>query len=90
MAASPHTTNIPSQTPHGEVINNETIPPLEDNPRVEMPYYEITHAQLRALRLAACNLLRDLRYAPIMQFLSHTRTPARNINRNGALVSTMP
>ena len=91
MVASQHTTNIPSQTPHGEVINDEAIPPpLEDIPREEAPHYVITKEQLRALHPAARNLIRDLRYAPIMSFLTHTRTPAENITRNGALVSTIP
>ena len=61
MASSQHTTNIPSQTPHGEVINDNPIPPaLEDIPREEVPYYEITREQLRALHPAARNLIRDL------------------------------
>ena len=91
MASSQHTSNIPSQTPHGEVINDDTTPPpLEDIPGEEVPYYEITREHLRALRPASRNLIRDLRYAPIMNFLTHTRTPAENITRNGALVSSIP
>ena len=91
MASSHHTTNIPSQNPHGEVINDDTTPALlEDIPGEEVPYYEITREQLKALRPTTRNLIRDLRYAPIMGFLTHTRTPAENITRNGALVSTIP
>jgi len=49
MAASQHTTNFPSQTPQGEVINNEIVPPpLEDIPERETRYFEITREQLRA------------------------------------------
>ena len=58
MVASKHTTNFPSQTPHGEVINNEPIPPpLEDIPGGETRYYEITRAQLRALSLSKWMLI---------------------------------
>ena len=91
MAASQHTMNFPSQTPQGEVINNEPIPPpLEDIPGGETRYYEITRAQLRALRPAARDLIRNLWFTPIMEYLSHTRTPAEKITRNGALASTIP
>ena len=91
MASSQHTTDIPSQTPHREVINNEvTLPPLEDIPREEARYFEITNEQLRSLCPVSRNLVRDLRYAPIMEFLAHTRTPTENITCNGVLVSTIP
>ena len=91
MASSQHATDIPSQTPRREVINNEVaLPPLEDIPTVEARYFEITNEQLRALRPVARNLIRDLRYTPIMEFLDHTRTPADNITRNGVLVRTVP
>ena len=91
MASSQHTRNIPSQNPQGEVINDDTIPPpLEDVQGEEPPYYEITREKLRALRPVTHNLIRDLRYAPIMNFLTHTRTPADNLTRNGALVSSIP
>ena len=44
MASSQHTTDIPSQTPRREVINNEVaLPPLEDIPTVEARYFEITN-----------------------------------------------
>jgi len=91
MAASQHTTNFPSQTPHGEVINNEPIPPpLEDIPGGETRYYEITRAQLRALRPATRDHIRNLRFTPIMEYLAHTRTPPAHITRNGAIASTIP
>ena len=91
MAASQHTTNILSQTPHGKLINDKAIPPpLEDIPREEAPHYEITRAQLRALHPAARDLIRNLRFTPIMEYLAHTRTPPENITRNGALASTIP
>ena len=91
MATSQHTTNIPSQTPQGEVINNETIPPpLEDIPGRELRYFEITREQLRALRPAARDLINNLWFTPIMEYLAHTRTPPENITRNGAIASTIP
>ena len=91
MVASQHTTNFPSQTPQGEVINNETIPPpLEDIPERETRYFEITRAQLRALHPAARDLINNLRFTPIMEYLAHNRTPPENITRNGALASTIP
>ena len=91
MAASQHTTNFPSQTPHGEVINDEPIPPpLEDIPGGETRYYKITRVQLRALRPAARDLIINLWFTPIMEYLAHTRTPPENITRNGALASTIP
>ena len=91
MAASQHTTNIPSQTPQGEVTNNETNPPLpEDIPGRELRYYEITREQLRALRPTTRDLINQLRFTPIMEYLAHTRTPPENITPNGAIASTIP
>ena len=91
MASSQHTTDIPLQTPRREVTNNEPpLPPLEDIPTEAARYVEITNEQLRSLCPVARNLVRDLRYAPIMEFLAHTRTPADNITRNGVMVSTIP
>ena len=91
MASSQHTSNIPSQTPQGEVINDDTIPPpLEDIQGEEAPYYEVTRKQLRTLCLVARNLIRDLQFTPVMSFLTHTRTLAANITHNGALVNSLP
>ena len=59
MASSQHRSNILSQTPQGEVISDDTIPPpLEDVQGEEAPYYEITREQLRALRPVSRNLIR--------------------------------
>ena len=91
MASSQHTTDIPLQTLRREVTNNEPpLPPLEDIPTEVARYFEINNEQLRSLRPVARNLVKDLRYAPIMEFLAHTRTPTENITRNGVLVSTIP
>ena len=77
MASSQHTSNIPSQTPQGEVINDDTgPPPLEDVQGEEAPYYEVTRDQLIVLRPVARNLIRDLQFSPVMIFVTHTRTPA--------------
>lgn len=91
MVASQHMSNIPSQTPQGEAIHDDTDPPpLEDVQGEEAPYYEVTMDQLRFLCSVAYNLIKDLKFTAVMSFLNHTRTPATNLTHNGALVNFLP